>query len=289
MSIATESRPTRRGLSFGSSSLAARSRRVLRASARIAPGALSFAGGLLVLIALWQLAATAVGKDLPGPVATSDTFWRLVSNPFFDNGPNDKGIGLQLFASLERVFLGFLAGSAVAIPLGVALGSSRVIRGVFDPVVQVLRPVSPLAWFPIGLVALSSAPHAAVFVVFITSLWPTVINTAFGVSTVPQAHKDVARVFEFSRSRYLMKVVLPHSLPHILVGLRLSMGIAWLVIVAAEMLSGGTGIGFYIWDSWNALNLEQVLSAILIIGVVGLLLDQAFALIGRWAAYTEVP
>lgn len=288
MNLATESRAARRGGGIASGSAAAAGRFALRAARAAGPGLVSLAGGAAILVALWQLAAMAVGPDLPGPFATSDTLWRLVSNPFFDNGPNDKGIGLQLFASLQRVFIGFLAGTAVAIPLGVLLGSSRIVRRVVDPVVQVLRPVSPLAWFPIGLVALSSAPHAAIFVVFITSLWPTVLNTAFGVSTVPQSHKDVARVFEFSRSRYLMKVVLPHSLPHILVGLRLSMGIAWLVIVAAEMLSGGTGIGFYIWDSWNALNLEQVLSAILIIGVVGLLLDQAFALIGRRAGYTEV-
>lgn len=288
MNIATESRASRGRLAPGSPRIAGVATSALRLGARAMPGILSLLGGAVALVAVWQLAAMAVGTDLPGPFATADTFWRLVSNPFFDNGPNDKGIGLQLFASLQRVFLGFAAGTAVAIPLGIVLGSSRIVQRIVDPVVQVLRPVSPLAWFPIGLVALSSAPHAAIFVVFITSLWPTVINTAFGVSTVPQAHKDVARVFEFSRWRYLMKVVLPHSLPHILVGLRLSMGIAWLVIVAAEMLSGGTGIGFYIWDSWNALNLEQVLSAILIIGVVGLVLDQVFALIGRLAAYTEV-
>jgi nitrate/nitrite transport system permease protein len=128
-----------------------------------------------------------------------------------------------------------------------------------------------------------------VFVVFITSLWPTVINTTFGVSTVPQSHRDVARVFEFSPARYFLKVLLPHSLPHILVGLRLSMGVAWLVIVAAEMLSGGTGIGFYVWDSWNALNLQQVISAMLLIGIVGLILDRAFGLVARRYAYTEVP
>jgi nitrate/nitrite transport system permease protein len=248
----------------------------------------SLAGAALVLALIWQLAATLTGNELPGPVATMDTFWRLVSNPFYDNGPNDKGIGLQLFASLKRVFIGFAAGSAVAVPLGVLLGSSRLTQRVLDPIVEVLRPVSPLAWFPIGMVALQSAPQAAIFVVFITSLWPTVINTAFGVRSIPQSHKDVARVFEFSRSRYLMKVVLPHSLPHILVGLRLSMGIAWLVIVAAEMLSGSTGIGFYVWDSWNASSIEQILSAILIIGIVGLVLDRAFAFVGRRFEYTEV-
>jgi nitrate/nitrite transport system permease protein len=252
-------------------------------------GALSLVGAALVLAALWQAAVMVVGDGLPGPRATSATLWGMVSDPFYDRGPNDKGIGLQLFASLRRVFMGFALGSALAIPLGVLLGTSRVARSVIDPIVQVLRPVSPLAWFPLGLVALNSAPNAAVFVVFITSLWPTVVNTAFGVGTVPQSHRDVARVFEFSPARYLTKVVLPHSLPHILVGLRLSMGVAWLVIVAAEMLSGGTGIGFFVWDSWNALNLEQVISAILLIGIVGLILDRGFAMIARRYAYAEVP
>ena len=286
MSIATESRDNARRPGF--ISLPAIGAMARRQALSVASGMLSLAGAILVLGLIWQFAAMAVGKDLPGPIETMDTFWRLVSHPFYDNGPNDKGIGLQLFASLQRVFIGFAIGTVVAIPLGIVLGTNRIVRQVVDPIVQVLRPVSPLAWFPVGLVALSSAPQAAVFVVFITSLWPTVINTAFGVSTIPQAHKDVARVFEFSRSRYLTKVVLPHSLPHILVGLRLSMGIAWLVIVAAEMLSGGTGIGFYVWDSWNALNLEQVLSAILIIGVVGLVLDRVFAFIGSRFEYAEV-
>jgi nitrate/nitrite transport system permease protein len=286
MSIATESRSTTRapaGVALPRLGALARQRGMA-----LVIGAASLAGAALVLGLVWQLAAMAVGEDLPGPLATWDTFWRLVSNPFYDNGPNDKGIGLQLLASLQRVFIGFAAGTAVAIPLGVMLGSSRIAQRVVDPIVQVLRPVSPLAWFPIGLVALQSAPQAAIFAVFITSLWPTVINTAFGVSSIPQAHKDVARVFEFSRWRYLTKIVLPYSLPHMIVGMRLSMGIAWLVIVAAEMLSAGTGIGFYVWDSWNALNIEQILSAILIIGVVGLALDRAFALLGSRFAYAEV-
>lgn len=248
---------------------------------------LSLAGAAVLLGLAWA-AAAAWQSELPGPIATTGTFWRLVSHPFYDNGPNDKGIGLQLVASLGRVCKGFLLASAVAIPLGILLGANALFRRLFDPIVQVLRPVSPLAWFPIGLVALQSAPNAAIFVVFICSLWPTVINTAMGVSSIPQSHKDVARVFQFGQWKYLTRVVLPHSLPYIITGLRLSMGIAWLVIVAAEMLSGGTGIGFYVWDSWNALNLEQVLSAILLIGLVGLLLDRIFAFIGSRFSYTEV-
>ncbi|MFN0147794.1 MAG: nitrate ABC transporter permease [Dehalococcoidia bacterium] len=250
-------------------------------------GAVSLTGAALFLGLIWAAASSLQG-ELPGPLATMGTFWRLVSDPLYDNGPNDKGIGLQLWASLVRVFKGFVLASAVAIPVGILLGTSPLFRRFFDPVVQVLRPVSPLAWFPIGLVALQSAPDAAIFVVFICSLWPTVINTAFGVASIPESHKQVARVFQFNRWKYLTKIVLPHSVPHIITGLRLSMGIAWLVIVAAEMLSGGTGIGFYVWDSWNALNLEQVLSAILIIGVVGLLLDRAFALLASRFTYTEM-
>jgi nitrate/nitrite transport system permease protein len=265
--------------------------RVLTGLRMLLPGlrSLGAAGiGIGLLYGLWELGAALSGHSLPRPGRTLITLQALLSEPFVDRGPNDKGIGLQLLASLVRVAIGFGLATLVAVPIGVMLGANRFMQAAFDPVVQVLRPVSPLAWFPIGLMLMRSAPNAAVFVVFVCSLWPTVINTAFGVSTVPQSHRDVARVFEFSTMRYLWKVVLPHSLPHIFVGLRLSLGIAWLVIVAAEMLSGGTGIGFFVWDSWNALDLERVLSAILIIGVMGLVLDRAIAFIGNRFAYAEV-
>lgn len=265
--------------------------RVLAGLRMLLPGlrSLGAAGiGIGLLYGLWELGAALSGHSLPRPGRTLITLQALLSEPFVDRGPNDKGIGLQLLASLVRVAIGFGLATLVAVPIGVMLGANRFMQAAFDPVVQVLRPVSPLAWFPIGLMLMRSAPNAAVFVVFVCSLWPTVINTAFGVSTVPQSHRDVARVFEFSTMRYLWKVVLPHSLPHIFVGLRLSLGIAWLVIVAAEMLSGGTGIGFFVWDSWNALDLERVLSAILIIGVMGLVLDRAIAFIGNRFAYAEV-
>lgn len=244
--------------------------------------------GVALLYGLWEVAALASAGSVPRPGRTLLTLQALLSEPFVDRGPNDKGIGLQLLASLTRVAIGFGLATLVAVPVGILLGANGLMRAAFDPVVQVLKPVSPLAWFPIGLMLMRSAPNAAVFVVFVCSLWPTVINTTFGVSTIPQSHRDVARVFEFSALRYLLKIVLPHSLPHIFVGLRLSLGIAWLVIVAAEMLSGGTGIGFFVWDSWNALNLERVLSAILIIGVVGLVLDRAMAFIGDRFTYAEV-
>jgi nitrate/nitrite transport system permease protein len=243
--------------------------------------------GLAGLILSWALISAVVAKDLPGPAPTFDVFWHMVSNPFYDNGPNDKGIGLQLMASLQRVAIGFTLGTLIAVPVGVLIGISPVLRKVLDPVIQIMRPVSPLAWFPIGLVIFQSAPDAAVFIICITSLWPTMINTAFGAGSVPQAHKNVARVFQFSRAQYFFRVVLPYSLPFMLTGMRLSMGIAWMVIVAGEMLSGGTGIGFFVWDSWNALSLEKVISAIVLIGLVGVVLDRVFAFILSMFSYGE--
>jgi nitrate/nitrite transport system permease protein len=243
--------------------------------------------GMVGVGLFWAAIAVWVSKDLPGPIATLKVFWELVSDPFYDAGPNDKGIGLQLIASLKRVMIGFSAGTLIAVPIGVLIGTNQVLRRIMDPVIQIMRPVSPLAWFPIGLVVFQSAPHAAIFIICITSIWPTIINTAFGAGSVPQGHKNVARVFQFSKRQYFFRVVIPYSLPHIFTGMRLSMGIAWMVIVAGEMLSGGTGIGFFVWDSWNALNLERVMAAILLIGIVGLVLDRAFALLTEHFSYTE--
>jgi nitrate/nitrite transport system permease protein len=244
------------------------------------------AAGFGLLIALWYLITVASAGELPSPAATFTVFWDLVKDPFYDLGPNDKGIALQLLSSLTRVFTGFLLGSLVAIPVGLLMGASNMARRIFYPIVQVLKPVSPLAWFPIGLVAFQSAADATIFIIVITSLWPTLINTAFGVSSIPDDHRNVAKVFGFSRWKYLTKVLIPFSLPHIITGLRLSIGVAWLVIVAGEMLSGGMGIGFFVWDSWNALSLEKVISAILIIGLVGLLLDRGFAVLEKRVTYT---
>lgn len=242
--------------------------------------------GLVVLISIWYLVSLITKGELPGPVATSLVFWELISDPFYDYGPNEKGIALQLFSSLSRVFTGFLLGSLIAIPIGLLMGSNAFCKKVFYPIVQILKPVSPLAWFPIGLVAFQSASDATIFIIVITSLWPTLINTAFGVASIPDDHKNVSKAFGFSRWKYLTKVLIPFSLPHIITGLRLSIGVAWLVIVAGEMLSGGTGIGFFVWDSWNALSLERVISAIVIIGLVGLLLDRGFAYMEKKVTYS---
>jgi nitrate/nitrite transport system permease protein len=242
--------------------------------------------GFGILLGIWAV-VSGVSQSLPGPFTTLRTLAQMLADPFYDNGPNDKGIGIQLVSSIGRVFAGFALGSLVAIPVGVLMGASSTCRRLFNPLVQLLRPVSPLAWFPIGLAVFKHAGEATIFVIFITSLWPTLINTAFGVGSLPDDHRNVARAFAFSRGRYLRRILIPFSLPHILTGLRLSLGIAWVVIVAGEMLSGGIGIGFFVWDSWNALSLERVMSAILLIGLIGLLLDRGFDFIARKVSYAS--
>jgi nitrate/nitrite transport system permease protein len=243
--------------------------------------------GFAALFALWALIA-ALSPGLPTPAAAVTALVELLKTPFHDGGPNDKGIGIQLVTSLERVFIGFGIATVVAVPFGFLMGASKAAWAMFNPVVQLLRPVSPLAWFPLGLVVLKAAPLAAIFVIFITSIWPTLLNTAFGVSSVPQSHKNVARVFQFSRTKYVRHVLLPYSLPSVVTGMRISMGIAWMVIVAAEMLSGGTGIGFYVWDAYNASNLADVAAAIFLIGFVGMALDFGFGRLQARVAYKEM-
>jgi nitrate/nitrite transport system permease protein len=241
--------------------------------------------GFGFLFLFWSAVSQITKGELPGPVATLAVLWEMVLNPIYDNGPNDKGIAIQLWASMVRVFYGFGIGSLIAIPVGIIIGSNDILRKILYPIIQILKPVSPLAWFPIGLVAFKSSPTATIFIIFITSLWPTLINTAFGVASLPADHKNVAKAFGFSSSKYLFKILLPFALPHIITGLRLSIGVAWLVIVAGEMLSGGTGIGFFVWDSWNGLSLEKVISAILIIGTVGLLFDKLFTYAEKLVTY----
>lgn len=241
--------------------------------------------GLFVFGGFWSLLSYYTKDALPGPIATLTVLKEMLSDPFYDYGPNDKGIGLQLFNSIKTVLMGFLLGSLIAVPIGILMGASTICKQIFYPIVQLLKPVSPLAWFPIGLVVFKDTGMATIFIVFITSLWSTLINTSFGVVSIPQDHKNVAKAFGFSKMRYLTKILIPYSLPHIITGLRLSISVAWLVIVAGEMLSGGAGIGFFVWDSWNALSLEKVISAIIIIGVVGLLFDRLFTFIENKVAY----
>jgi nitrate/nitrite transport system permease protein len=249
-------------------------------------GLLYGVSSLGIILAVWYAVRAVVGADLPTPQATASVLWELVKDPFRYGGPNDQGIARLLVSSLIRVGLGWALGAVVAIPLGMLMGSVPIVQRVMNPIVQVLRPVSPLAWYPIALVTLKVTPNALVFVIFITSLWPTVINTAFGVGSVPRDYKNVAKVFNFTPDRYIRQILLPFAMPHILTGLRVSFGIAWMVIVAAEMLSGASGIGFFVWDSYNALSYEKVISAIVLIGATGLLLDRVFEWAQKKVTYT---
>ena len=210
-----------------------------------------------------------------------------LSQPFYDNGPNDKGIGLQLLYSLKRVLSGYLLAALVAIPIGFLIGMSPLMHKALDPFIQVLKPISPLAWMPLALFILKDSEVSSVFVIFICSIWPMLINTAFGVSSVKKDYINVARTHELGSMRTAFLVILPAAAPTILTGMRISIGIAWLVIVAAEMLVGGTGVGYYVWNEWNNLDLTSVIFSILMIGVVGMVLDMLLARATKLVQYVE--
>jgi nitrate/nitrite transport system permease protein len=236
--------------------------------------------GLAVLVAIWAIVATHAAY-LPGPGKTFASAVELFREPFYYHGPNDQGIGWNLLSSLQRVGLGFGLAALVGIPLGFLLGRFTFLNRAAAPVISLLRPVSPLAWLPIGLAVFKAANPSAIFVIFITSIWPMVINTALGVASVPTDYLNVARVLNLSEWKVFTRILFPASLPFVLTGVKLALGIAWLVIVAAEMLTGGTGIGFWLWDEWNNLNMEHILIAIGVIGVVGYLLEHGMTLIAR--------
>ena len=234
--------------------------------------------GLLVIA--WQLAAIN-SKGFPTPLSTLDSALTLFADPFYNDGPNDMGIGWNVLASLQRVAVGFGLAALVGIPLGFLIGRFVFVSRMFTPLIALLRPVSPLAWLPIGLLLFQKAEPASSWTIFICSIWPMVINTAEGVKRIPADYLNVARVLQLSEWTVMRRILFPAVLPAVLTGVRLSIGIAWLVIVAAEMLTGGVGIGFWIWNEWNNLNVENILIAIVIIGVVGLLLEQGLMLIAR--------
>ena len=229
--------------------------------------------GCLGIILLWWIVALANHELMPTPPEALIANWDYILHPFYERGPGDLGIGWLLLASLRRVILGFGLGALVAIPLGFLIGMSRPAMLAFNPIIQIFKPVSPLAWLPISLSLFNLADPSAIFVIFITSLWPTIINTALGVSNVPKDYLDVAQVLGMNRWGQITKIILPASLPYIFTGLRISLGIAWLVIVAVEMLTGGVGIGFFVWDEWSRLNLSSVFLAVFVIGLTGLILD----------------
>ena len=236
------------------------------------------------------LAAGAPAKKadgFPTPAQMGSAIVANLSDPFYDNGPNDKGIGIQLAHSLGRVGLGFLIAAAVAIPLGFLIGMSPLVYKALDPFIQVLKPISPLAWMPLALYTIKDSGISGIFVIFICSVWPMLINTAFGVAGVRRDWLNVAKTLEVNPLRKAFQVILPAAAPTILTGMRISMGIAWLVIVAAEMLVGGTGIGYFVWNEWNNLALTNVIFAILVIGVVGMLLDALFAQAQKAVTYVD--
>jgi nitrate/nitrite transport system permease protein len=229
----------------------------------------------------------APNAAIPPPSAIFAKAWEELSNPFYDAGPNDKGIGIQIGYSIYRVLSGYFLAALVAIPLGFLIGMSPVAYKALNPFIQVLRPISPLAWMPLALFIIRDSEASAIFVIFICSIWPMLLNTAFGVAGVRKDWVNVARTHELGPFRTAFQVILPAAAPTIVTGMRISIGIAWLVIVAAEMLVGGTGIGYYVWNEWNNLDLTSVIFSILMIGIVGMALDSAFGALQRVVAYAE--
>ena len=229
--------------------------------------------GILAVVALWAFMSTTV-PDLPSPLKTWQDSKVYIMEPLVKRGEMDQGIGLLAFQSLIRVAKGFLLGAVIATPLGFLLGLSKAFNRMFDPVIQVLRPISPLAWLPLGLIVFQKSEPAALFTIALCSMWPTVINTMAGVKAIPQEYRNVAKVLRLTGFQTFTKVLLPATLPHMFTGYRLSLGIAWLVIVASEMLTGTPGIGGFLWQEYNSLIYAHILLCILTIGIVGFLLDR---------------
>ena len=242
--------------------------------------------GIIAFIGFWSLLAQ-YSEGLPGPLSTWQAALVLFADPFYDNGPNDMGIGWNILNSLGRVGVGFGLAALVGIPLGFAIGRFAFLAGMLAPIISLLRPVSPLAWLPIGLLVFEAAGPASIWVIFISSIWPIILNTAAGVASVPQDYLNVARVLKLSEFKVLTRILFPAVLPHLMTGIRLAIGVAWLVIVAAEMLTGGIGLGFWVWDEWNNLNVEHILIAIIIVGLVGLALEQILLLIAKRFDYAS--
>jgi len=243
--------------------------------------------GIAVLVGLWAI-ATMNSTTFPTPAATFVEAIKVFSDPFYRNGPNDQGIGWNILFSLERVAVGFGLAALVGIPAGFLIGRFGFLDRMSSPLISLLRPVSPLAWLPIGLLVFKSANPAAIWTIFICSIWPMIINTAVGVQRVPADYLNVARVLNLSEWKVVTKILFPAVLPYMLTGVRLSVGTAWLVIVAAEMLTGGVGIGFWVWDEWNNLNVKHILIAIFVIGIVGLALEWALIAVAKRFSYDDV-
>ena len=242
--------------------------------------------GMALLVGIWAL-LTIKSTTFPTPAATFEAAVKLFADPFYSKGPNDQGIGWNILFSLERVAVGFGMAAAVGIPLGFIIGRFEFMNRMFSPLISLLKPVSPLAWLPIGLLVFKAANPAAIWTIFICSIWPMVVNTAVGVQRVPQDYLNVARVLNLSEWKVITRILFPAVLPYMLTGVRLSIGTAWLVIVAAEMLTGGVGIGFWVWDEWNNLNVKHIIIAIFVIGIVGLALEQLLISLAKRFSFAD--
>jgi nitrate/nitrite transport system permease protein len=240
--------------------------------------------GLVFLLVVWHVLCQRPGALLPGPLTVMSETWELIVDPFFDRGGVDKGLFWHLAASLKRVALGFALSSVAGVLLGVLIGQSSLAFRALDPIFQVLRTVPPLAWLPISLAAFKSADPSAIFVIFITSIWPIILNTAVGVRNIPQDYRNVALVLRLSPIEFFFKIVLPATVPYIFTGLKIGIGLSWLAIVAAEMLIGGVGIGFFIWDAWNSSLMSEIILALIYVGLIGFLLDRLITALGKKVA-----
>ncbi len=243
--------------------------------------------GLGFLVGLWALVSMGTGQSIPSPLETFQQAVEVFSDPFYQKGPNDQGVGWNVLLSLQRVAMGFGLAAVVGIPAGFMIGRFTFLSRMFNPLISLLRPVSPLAWLPIGLLVFKGANPAAIWTIFICSIWPMIINTAVGVQRVPTDYMNVARVLNLSEWKIVTKILFPAVLPYMLTGVRLAVGTAWLVIVAAEMLTGGVGIGFWVWDEWNNLNVKNIIIAIFVIGIVGLLLELALVKLATAFTYED--
>ncbi len=241
--------------------------------------------GIGLFVTIWHFVALQ-SPGFPGPAATLQSALELFAQPFYINTPNDQGIGWNILASLGRVGIGFGLAALIGIPAGFMIGRWVWLSRLVDPIIALLRPVSPLAWLPIGLLILKSANPASIYVIFISSIWPLIINTAAGVRQIPEDYLNLARVLNLSEWKTFTRILLPATIPSMLTGIRLSISTAWLVIVAAEMLTGGVGLGFWIWDEWNNLNMEHILIAIFVVGIVGYALEASLLWLGRRLQYT---
>ena len=239
---------------------------------------------LAALLLFWEMLCSQPGATLPPPSKVLTDTWELIIDPFFDNGGTDVGLFWQILASLKRVAIGFSLAAVAGVGLGVLIGQSSFAYRGLDPIFQVLRTVPPLAWLPISLAAFQEANPSAIFVIFITSIWPVILNTAVGIRQIPEDYRNIARVLRLNGFEYFFKIMLPASVPYMFTGLRIGVGLSWLAIVAAEMLVGGVGIGFFIWDGWNSSLLSEIILALIYVGIIGFLLDRAISMVGRMIA-----